>query len=312
MNEPAHAELHVAARASATPALDIARRNAPTGVKHARETAVPAALVDIQNWMVSAITEPDPSAHVEDVLTGGPRLSAEDRLEVYRSAYFARLIECLRDDYPVLAELLGEDGFEALCCAYVEAHPSENPNLNFFGRHMAAFCRHAEVPALEPVRAFAADLATLEWTMVVVLHAEASAPLNLSALQAIPLDAWATARLVPSHAVRLLRFDYPVNPYFQAARVATRPTEPPPPAKSATVVYRSALTLWRMDLTPAMTSVLSALLDGAPIGDALDRLGVDVTDQDALAEAERSVMAWFSEWVNGGMFSAVLLASAPP
>jgi hypothetical protein len=63
-----------------------------------------------------------------------------------------------------------------------------------------------------------------------------------------------------------------------------------------------------MDLTPAMTRVLSALLDGAAILDALGKMGVDETDPAAIAEAERSVMVWFREWVSSGLFARLVTA----
>ena len=45
--------------------------------------------------------------------------------------------------------------------------------------------------------------------------------------------------------------------------------------------------------------------DSKPVPDAYP---LPNADADAVAEAERSVMIWFREWVDGGMFSAVTLA----
>jgi hypothetical protein len=239
-------------------------------------------------------------------------MSARERLEIYRSGYRSRLVECLLDDYPVLAETLGEERFEALCHAYVDRHPSSSPSLNAFGRKMPAFCRDKE-------GLFASELAALEWALVEVLHAATPPSLDLATLQAIPMEAWAGVRLIKGEAVRLLEFEHPVNAYYQARRVGEKP-EVPAPSKTATAIYRQGLTLWRLDLTPAMTRVLSALLDGETIGEALGRMdpglgrgcredlgpAVDAeSDGEALAEAERSVMTWFREWVEAGFFERV-------
>ena len=59
-----------------------------------------------------------------------------------------------------------------------------------------------------------------------------------------------------------------------------------------------------MDLTPAMTRVLSALFAEASIGEALNQIHVDEQDPSALAEAERSVTVWFSAWVRAGFFAS--------
>ncbi len=66
------------------------------------------------------------------------------------------------------------------------------------------------------------------------------------------------------------------------------------------------MTLWRMDLTPAMAGLLEALFAGRTLGDALETLDAGLTSEDA-AEAERSVMAWFRAWVAAGFFARVVL-----
>ena len=302
--QPVHAlEAIGVERASATPVVTLRGALPRAGVSTA---TAPETLAEVQRWMRAAIAG-DADADLglaSAVLTAGPRLSAEDRLEIYRAGYHARLAECLLDDYPVLATLLGEARFHALSHDYVARYPSASPSLNRFSRHMAALCR--DTPALDGLRVAAAELAELEWAIVEVLHAPAAERLDLSAFAALPPDAWAGARLVASDAVRLLSFTHPVNAYFQAVREGETPPAPTP-AESTTVVYRSDLSVWRMDLTPAMTRVLEALLAGNPLGDALAAMAVDEEDEHALAEAERSVMFWFREWVSGGLFARVVL-----
>ena len=88
---------------------------------------VTRTLRETQVWMVGAITGANADADARDVerfITPGPRMTAAERFEVYRSGYHARLVECLLDDYPVLAAMLGEEQFGALCRAYVDRHPS--------------------------------------------------------------------------------------------------------------------------------------------------------------------------------------------
>ena len=49
-----------------------------------------------------------------DSLTG--ELTALDRLAIYSYAYYARLLECMREEFPVLKHALGEEVFDASCC----------------------------------------------------------------------------------------------------------------------------------------------------------------------------------------------------
>jgi hypothetical protein len=265
-------------------------------------------LRELQLWFARAVMTPDgagAAATRDDanrVLTRGPRLQALDRLEIYRRAYQARLIECLVDDYPVLRNAIGEGPFEDLCRAYIERHPSDGPNLNSFGRHMEHFCRESE-PSSSPLRHFAAELAALEWAIVEVIHAPSSEPLTLASLRDVPMDAWAAARLVPNSAFRLLRFVTPVNEYFQAVREGKNP--PIPSAfPSATIVYRSGATVWRMDLTASMFDVLSALVAGETLGASLSRAEASFGAIDE-QEATQRVLTWFREWMGSGLFVRV-------
>lgn len=281
---------------------DVARSGLPVFGQHA------GALRQAQLWFARAVMTPEfVSAAVSDddasrVLTPGPRLGALDRLEIYRRGYHERLIECLADDYSVLRHALGHAAFEDLCRGFIARHPSVGPNLNFFGRGMERFCRD-EAPSPSPVRHFAADLAALEWAIVEVIHAPSSEPLMLEGLRDVPLEAWATARLVPNSAFRLLRFASPVNVYFQAVREGQNP--PLPSADpSATVVYRSGATVWRMDLTLPMFEVLSALVAGETLAASLARAEASFCAIDQHEAADR-VLSWFREWVGSGLFVRV-------
>jgi hypothetical protein len=244
----------------------------------------PRTLRDEQLWFARAVMTGAALDEADRRLTAGPKLGPRERLDVYRRGYDARLVECLADDYPVLQRTLGEEPFATLCRAYVARYPSEAPNLNAYGRHMAESCQ-----------GFAADLAKLEWAIVEVIHEAASAPLTMEHLAAVPMEGWATARLVASRALRLLTLDYPANDYFQAALDGQIPP-PPGPDPSATAVYRSAHAVWRMGLTPPMHRVLAALVGGDLLEAALALAG---------DEAPERVTAWFREWVSSGLFVGV-------
>jgi hypothetical protein len=262
-----------------------------------------ATLRGHQLWFAGAVmtAESEPvlmsDREAEQWLTSGPRMTAAERIDIYRRGYRARLIECLADDYPTVRHALGSDSFERLCRAYIARYPSDGPNLNPFGRRMASFVRDEGPP---PLRAFAADLASLEWAIVEAIHARSVPPLTLQALRDVPTDAWSEVRLAANPTVRLLRFDYPVNAYFGACRDREDPPTPAP-SPAATVVYRSGPTIWRADLTAPMFQVLSGLVAGERLADALARAARSLADLPE-SEASERVRAWFAEWVGNGMF----------
>jgi hypothetical protein len=281
-------------RASATPLQPTAKKITPSSAGVKREDTAVVGLRSLQEWTAAAIMDPAPPEAIERVVSPSRRMSSAERLDIYRFAYRARLVECLADDYPVLKHALGETSFESLCHAYIDRHPSRSPNLNFFGKHMASFCR-------ESGATFNADLATLEWAMVEVLHAAPAARLSLEELTSIAPAAWASARFEPSATVRVFEFAYPVGAYLQAVRMGEGP-ELPASGWSATAVFRDGATIWRMDLSRAMCALLQALFRGRSLGTAFDELADHrlITDNQG-----PEVMGWFRDWVGHGIFGAI-------
>jgi len=257
-----------------------------------------------QTWFGKVVMSPGEApipADVERFLQGGPRIGPGARIQIYRDGYRSRLIECLADDYPVTKHLLGEAIFDELAGAYVEAHPSNSPSLNFFGRKMAAFVAGCELASLQAKRAFAADLAQLEWALLEAIHAPPSDSFSLEQLAGIAPDAWDSVRLGSGAGVKLLRLAHPANDYFQAVRDDREPAMPEP-GPSATLVHRKGWVVWRSDLTPPMSGVLEALLSGASLGEALASLA------DGRDGEEHDVGTWFRDWVSSGVFASATSA----
>jgi hypothetical protein len=279
--------LHIE-RASATPIVPAKSAEVASG----EPSPVADAPLDVlQRWFAGAVMRRE-AVDAQAVLTRGPRLTAAERLGIYRYAYRARLVECLADDYPVLEKTIGRERFETLADAYIEAHPSTHPNLNCFGLRFASFLDARG-------ERFASDLARLEWAMVEVVHAKEPMPLPVAELEALSPDQWPTVRLSPSPTLRFLEFAHPVNRHLQDIREG-RAASVPSPSWSATAVYRQRYVIWRMDFTRAMADVLSALIDGRTLGEALDAL-------ESHAIVEGDVMAWFRAWVSSGFFERIAI-----
>jgi len=307
-------ELFERERASATPRATSpvsAISPVPAGASRAAP-ATDATLAAMQRWFMTVITDPDSVAHglaraqrtlAGQVVVDGPSLHAAGCLSVYHFAYHARLVECLLDDFPCVnylcGELGGEDSFEQLARAYIHAHPSRHPNLNGYGAGFAPWLRRLRRPLLH--RALLADIASLEWALVEVLHAEAAPILDPQALAAIPMEKWGGLRLQPAATVRLLTTAYAVNPLYQAWRT-DEPLVIPPAAVATVAVYREGYSLWRMDCSPLTAGLLRDLFAGRPLEVALARCaraGSDVPD------LVPRVMEWFRTWVASGFFARI-------
>ncbi|MFZ5892975.1 MAG: DNA-binding domain-containing protein [Myxococcota bacterium] len=271
-------------------------------------------LKHVQRWFLDVCTHPDSIAagmqqaaaqltitneeQLSRLVKPGPRLTSSERLDIYRQSYGARLVECLRDDYPALAYALGDEPFEALARAYIEARPSRSPSLNYFGRGLAEFCAAREGSA----QAFVVELARLEWALVEAIHAPANKAISEQQLARIQPEQWQHAIFSPSPALQLFHFAHPINAFYQAFCDEAAPTLPQVEA-SFVAVYRSGLALWRADLSAPRFHLLQSLTTGTPLGAALERAASEQETN------ETDVLAWFGEWMRDGFFQGVRVES---
>ena len=239
-----------------------------------------------------------------------PGAAVSGRLHIYRQAYAARLVAALRDNFGALPQVLGDDAFDALARAYIEAYPSRKPSIRWFGDQLTAFM--ASRDDLVPHAAIT-DLARMEWALRAAFDAADANPIDVAALVAVAADAWPALVLVPLPSVQLLDMGWCVEPIWRALQgVAVGdelPELPEPEAfEHGLVVWRSGLaTRWR-SLAPPTSAWLRAAIDGAPFA-ALCTLAAE---QVGASQAAPQVAAALRGWVDDGLFSAWRSATTGP
>lgn len=105
-------------------------------------------------------------------------LSATQALAIYRQGYLARLLECLRADFPLLVIYLGETLFNHFATEYIAAHPPTSYSLFDLGEQFPVYLQ-TTCPDFAPLdrdhRAqflLPIELAKLERLQLQVLRAE--------------------------------------------------------------------------------------------------------------------------------------------
>lgn len=132
------------------------------------------------------------------------------RFDVYRASFEANLCNALRDTYPVVNRLVGEDFFGQAARAYLRAHPSRCGDLHEYGAHFATFL--AALDSLGDLP-YLPDVARLEWLAHQAFHAANAEPLTLGVLAKLSPEACAGLCLLPS--VRLMHSEFPVHRIWQ-------------------------------------------------------------------------------------------------
>ncbi len=286
-------------------------------------------LNQLQRWMQAVIMHPDGVAagicsesaqqhigvrpeRVETVVCRSQNQTSIERLQVYANAYYARLLECLRGEFPALVHALGPETFDGFGLAYLQSYPSTSYTLANLGRNFPRFLAETRpADAVHELRPswpdFLIDLATVERTYSEVFDGsgiEDQRILQPEDLAAVSPEQWPEARLTPVPCLRLLTLAYPVHEYISAVRHETE-TVIPDPSPTHLVVTRREYIVRRRSVSPLEYTLLAALANGETVGSAIERTAsAPDADLDSLAI---QLQQWFKTWATAAYFQAVAL-----
>jgi hypothetical protein len=232
---------------------------------------------------------------------GDAALDARRRMTVYAESYFWRLAEVLREQYRVLAWLLGGPRFHDLVTDFVWQRPSRSPDVRRFGAGLPAFM--AEHP-LEAAHGGLGELAGVERAIVEAIDVPDEPVVAPAQLHAVPVDRWPALRLRPAAHVRVLttRRSYP------RAFAAWRAEEPPPtevpplPADGPfhVLVWRKQLEVFHRALEPAAAAALRV----AGAGETFEAICEAALSADPTLDAG-ALVGWLGRWLDDGLFTAL-------
>lgn len=291
---------------------------------------MPHGLEQLQRWMQSVITHADGIAagiesdearqeidvatdDVESVIGRSKSLSGIDRLSVYGNAYFARLLECMRESFPSMVHALGEETFDEFAFGYLQAYPSTSYTLNHLADRFPQFLQETRPDQGEHERGeiswpdFLIDLATLELAFEKVFDGpgvENERLVDAEALAAITPAVWPEVRLRPVVCLRLFEFQFPVNAYFNAVRGAEAVEFSAPEAEFVAITRRDYV-VRRFELTRSQHALLSALGEGATVDKAIAAAADCYNGM--LDDLATQLRDWFETWAAVGFFQTIEL-----
>jgi hypothetical protein len=245
-----------------------------------------------QEYVLSHVAEID--AEVVD----GPGTSAATRLKIYSDAYRLRLVEALATDYTVTKKLLGDDRFDGLARAYIDAHPSTVYNVRWFGVAFADFLRGAE-----PDEPHFAEMAAFEWAMTLAFDAPDENALTVDEMAAAPADAWPGMTFRAHSSLNRLELNFNVPRLWKAidtGQQAPRVRE----NRGHWIIWRRDYKTYFRSLDESEHRALEALCAGADFARICEELAQAVAEDAVALKAAGLLKGWISE----GLLSAVFVA----
>ena len=214
------------------------------------------------------------------------------RLAIYRDGYRLRLLAALKDSYGHLARWLGDDEFDALALAWIDAHPSQGHSLNDYGAGWPHWLQEACPEA--PVRS---ELAQMDWALRRAFDGRDSPVLQREDLAALPLDAWAEVGFAPVPTWTLLEQRHNTLALWLALD-----GEQAPPAVQALAAPQTVM-VWRKQLQPHFRSIaaderdaLQMLHDGSRFADLCGQMAAQ--DPERAQEVAETAGRWLQRWLD--------------
>jgi hypothetical protein len=231
-------------------------------------------------------------------VVGDARADAAERIQVYVEGYRLRLLEVLQDNFTGLHGLLGDEQFDALGRAYIDAHPSTHPSVRWFSKHLEGFLR---TTAPFDRQLYLAEMAAFEWAQGLVFDAADQTAMTMQDLASLPPEAWAQLRLDFAAAIQRLDCAWSVPTAW------TRLEAGEAPALEAAERPRPWL-LWRADLTThwrSLTEDEAWMLDAARAGKDFGGLCEGLCRWHTPETVAMQAASYLKLWLNDGLITGI-------
>ncbi len=269
------------------------------------QTSTPS-LEQLQHWLQAVIMHPGgvEGEMIEQVILPSSRQSSAERLAVYSSAYYLRLVDCLREFVPCLRFAMGDEVFDDFALAYLQQHPSQSYTLHHLADQFANFLSDTrpvggdQQPGWED---FFVDLARLEHAIEVVFDAEGpEEPSPSGRGQGEGLTSQSNISFVPGF--QLLAFRYPVSSFYTAWKRDQRP-QLPSPGQQQIALFRRDYIVRRHELTSVQYELLTALQAGATLEESLARAApLALASNESPDSLAVNLRDWFEHWTRERFF----------
>lgn len=235
----------------------------------------------------------------DHILTGGDDRpegvapSGHAGLAVYRHAYRAQLVACLRDAFEQTWSWLGDDGFDAAALHHIAAHPPSGWTLDVYGEDFPQ-----TLAELYPDDPEVAELAWLDWSLRRAFDGPDADPITAEALAQVDWD-----RVVLTLSPTLTIGEMTTN----SAAIWSALAEGQGPPAVERLPAPAALRVWRQGLSPQYRTIdtferraLALVLDGCGFAQLCDRLAETKDAQHAVERLGGLLAAWLRDGLVSG------------
>jgi hypothetical protein len=224
-------------------------------------------------------------------IKSGYGVNTKTRLSIYHNAYRARLVEALTDTFAHTATYIGEEWFQKLALAYVQATPSTSTNIGFYGASFATWLSQTCPKDLD-----IAELADLDWRLRRAFDGANASPLQTACLATLTPQEWQYLHLQPVQTFQLIEHKYNTIEIWHSIDQDT------PPATTHLLVEPTQIVIWRKSQSPHFRSLssiecwaLHLIENGKTFGHLCEQIDQQHPEVDAVETAGRLLGQWLTD-----------------
>jgi len=201
----------------------------------------------------------DPAQPLPEGLVGPDGRPSLKRFNVYRNNVVAGLTATLKDAFPAVARIVGDEFFRAMGRIYVALDPPASPIMLDYGRGFADFIETFEPAAGLP---YLADVARIERAWAEAYHAAEAEPIGAAAFTRIRADDLPHMRVTLHPSLRIIRSPFPALSIWEMNIADGEPTELDIEAGGEdTLLLRPGAEVEARALPPGAAAFITALAD---------------------------------------------------
>lgn len=131
----------------------------------------------------------------------------QSNLLIYQNNLFASLTRALRNTYPLILKLVGDDFFPLAAKAYCKQYPSRSNSLDDYGAYFGTF-----LAEFGPTRSliYLPEVAEFEWACHEASFAADHPPLAIETLQKVTPDLYENLHFTLHPMIRIMKCNFPI------------------------------------------------------------------------------------------------------
>ncbi len=256
---------------------------------------------DFQQYILTELVETE-AMPITKVIAQQFGMNATDRLAIYHNAYRIRLRDALSEAYGKTHSYLGDDLFEDISTAYVQATPSKTCNLRWYGD-----CFPAHLVRTLHEHPVVAELAAFEWALGLAFDAADKPALKTEDIRPFTPEQWENLGFELQTSAQFLSLDWNAV----AIWLALDQMEDPPDATKSE--QTDQWLVWRKELQPHFRSLdqyeanaLNGLSKGQSFSDVCEAAIASAGEIDITTK----IAAWLQSWLRDGVLAELKFINA--